>query len=201
MKKLDDLVAGHLADRLLDPERLSEILASVLDLRKDRAERRREHIAELNRRAAEADARLRRLYGAIESGVADLDDPAPKERVAELKATRDQAQADAQRAAQAAEGFGAAITPAIVAAFAKEASERIRLPGGGYRRDLLRALAQRVEVAERAVKIMGTKGNFLRTLAGASGVKSATPGVPTSVLNWRKGCPPVVAINHSKTAI
>jgi DNA invertase Pin-like site-specific DNA recombinase len=48
MEKLDDLVAGHLEDRLLDPERLSEILASVLDRRQDRAERRREHVAELN---------------------------------------------------------------------------------------------------------------------------------------------------------
>lgn len=151
MKKLDDLVAGHLKERLLDPERLSEILATVLDRRQDRAERRREHIGELNRRAAEADARLRRLYGAIESGIADPDDPALKERVAELKATRDQAQADAQRAAQTAERISAAITPDHVAAFAKEARERIRLPGGGYRRDLLRALAQRVEVAEREV--------------------------------------------------
>ncbi|MGJ0511109.1 hypothetical protein [Methylocystis sp.] len=165
MEKLDNLVAGHLKERLLDPKPLSEILASVLDCRRDRAERRRGHIGELNRRAAEADARFRRLYSAIESGVADLDDPALKERVAELKATRDQAQADAQRASQAAEGLGATITPAHVAAFAQEAGERIRLPGGGYRRDLLRALAQRGEVAERKVRIMGSKGTLLRTPA------------------------------------
>ena len=57
MDKLDNLVAGHLEDRLLQPERL-EILASVLDRRQERAERRREHIAELNKRAAEADAPL-----------------------------------------------------------------------------------------------------------------------------------------------
>ncbi len=129
---------------------------------------------------------MRRLYGAIESGVADLDDPTLKERVGELKATCDQAQVDVQRAAQAAEGFGAAITPAHVAVFAQEARESIRLPGGGYRRDLLRALAQRVEVAEREVRIMGSKGNLLRTIAGAAGVKSATGGVPTSVPNWRR---------------
>lgn len=34
--------------------------------------------------AAEADLRLTRLYDAIESGVADLDDPALKERIAGL---------------------------------------------------------------------------------------------------------------------
>ncbi len=71
----------------------------MLDRRQERTERRREHIAELNQRAAEADLRLKRLYDAIESGVADLDDPALKERVAGLKSTRDQARADAERTA------------------------------------------------------------------------------------------------------
>ena len=48
MEKLDNLVAGHIADRLFQPARLEEILASVLDRRAERAERRREHITELN---------------------------------------------------------------------------------------------------------------------------------------------------------
>jgi hypothetical protein len=56
------------------------------------------HIAELNKRVAETDARLKRLYDAIEAGVADLDDPALKDRVDGLKAIRDQAKADAERA-------------------------------------------------------------------------------------------------------
>jgi hypothetical protein len=87
----------ELAKRLLRPERLEKVLTSVLDRRRERTECRQEHIAELNNRAAGADARLKRLYDAIESGVADLDDPALKERIAGLKAIRDQAQADAQR--------------------------------------------------------------------------------------------------------
>jgi len=55
MEKLHNLVAEHLTTRLLQPERLEEVLASVLDRRQERAERRREHIAELNKRAAETD--------------------------------------------------------------------------------------------------------------------------------------------------
>jgi site-specific DNA recombinase len=52
MEKLDNLVAKHIEDRLLlAPERLEEVLASVLDRRQERAERRREHVAELNKRA------------------------------------------------------------------------------------------------------------------------------------------------------
>ncbi len=152
-------------DRLLQPERLEEILASVLDRRQERAERRREHIAELNKRAAETNLRLKRLYGAIEAGVADLGDQAPKERVASLKVIRDQAQADAARAAAMLESSGQqAITPQMVQRFAKTARERIRIEGGGYRRDHVRALAQRVEVADREVRIIGSKSNLLETL-------------------------------------
>ncbi|MGO8831337.1 MAG: recombinase zinc beta ribbon domain-containing protein [Roseiarcus sp.] len=187
MEKLDNLVACHIEDRLLQPERLEEVLASVLDRRLEHADRRREHIAELNKRAAEADLRLRRLYDAIESGVADLDDLALKERIASLKTIRDEARANAERAVATLESAGQqTITPAMVRTFAATARERMRI-GGGYRRDHLRALAQRVEVADGEVRIMGSKSDLLRTLAAASGVKSATLGVRSSVPKWRPG--------------
>jgi site-specific DNA recombinase len=188
MEKLDSLVVEHIADRLLQPERLEEVLASVLDRRHERAERRHEHIAELNKRAAETDLRLKRLYDAIEAGVADLDDPALKERIVSLKAIRDQAQADAARAAAMLESSTQqAITPQMVQRFARTARERITIDGGGYRRDHLRALAQRVEVADREVRIIGSKSNLLQTLTAAIGASPATPGVRSSVLKWRMG--------------
>jgi site-specific DNA recombinase len=118
----------------------------------------------------------------------DLGDPALKERIAGLKAIRDQTQADAERAQAMAESAGQqAITPAMVQKFARTARERMRIDGGGYRREHLRALAQRVEVADGEIRIMGSKSDLLRTLAAGPGVKSDRPGVPSSVLKWRKG--------------
>ncbi len=187
MEKLDNLVASHIEDRLLQPDRLEKVLAAVLDRRQERSERRREHIAELNKRATETDLRLKRLYDAIESGVADLGDPALRDRIAGLKATRDQAQADSERAQAMLESSGQqAITPQMVRKFARTARERMRIEGGGYRRDHLRALAQRVEVADKEVRIMGSKGDLLRTLAAGAGGAPATPGVRSSVLRWRR---------------
>jgi len=172
--------------RGLAPERLEEALASMLDRRQERTERRREHIAELNKRAAEADLRLKRLYDAIETGVADLNDPGLKERLARLKAIRDQSQADAMRAQVALESAAQQpITTTMLRKFAATARQRMRIDGGGHRRDHLRALAQRVEVADREVRIMGSKSDLLRTLAAISGVKSATGGVRSSVPNRR----------------
>jgi hypothetical protein len=176
MEKLDDLVAGHLEDRLLQPERLETILAAVLDRREERAGRRREHIAELNRRAAESELRLKRLYDAIEAGVADLDDPALKDRIDGLKVVRDQAKTDAERAQAMLQHSGQkAVTPQMLREFAKTTRKRIRLQGGGYRRDHLRALAQRVEVAEGEVRIIGSKSRLLQTLVAGNGVNA----VPT----------------------
>jgi site-specific DNA recombinase len=81
MERMDDLVAHHLSERLLDPDRLEDVLSKVLDRRRERSHRRREHIIELNKRAAETELTLKRPYDAIESGVADLDDPALKDRI------------------------------------------------------------------------------------------------------------------------
>ncbi len=51
-----------------------------------------------------------------------------------------------------------AITPAMVRKFARTACERIRLQGGGYRRDHLTPGArQRVEVADKEALTMGSK--------------------------------------------
>ncbi len=93
MEKRGGIVARDIKDRLLQPDRLDEVLASVLDRWHARAERRQEHIAGLNRRAAAPDLRLKRLYDAIESDMVDLSDLALKERIVGLKALNDRAQA------------------------------------------------------------------------------------------------------------
>lgn len=130
MDKLDDLVASHLEDQLLQPERLETILAAALDRREEHAERRRDHIAELNKRATESELRLKRLYHAIEAGVADVDDPALRGRIDGLKVIRDQAKADADRAQAMLQNSGQkALTPEMLRAFGKTARRRIRLEG------------------------------------------------------------------------
>jgi len=68
--------------------------------------------------------------------------------------------------------------------FARSARKRMRTESGGYRRDHLRALAQRVEVDQKELRIMGSKSALLRTLVAASSAKTAGFGVPSSVPKW-----------------
>ena len=120
--------------------------------------------------------KLKRLYDAIENGVTDL---------SELKAIRDQARADTERAESAIEPQGPTITPQSIKAFARMARKRMRIESGGYRREYLRALAQRVEVDAAELRIMGSKNEQLRTLVAASSAKTAGFGVPSFVPKWR----------------
>jgi hypothetical protein len=65
-----------------------------------------------------------------------------------------------------------AVTPQTLSKFARTARQRIRLEGGGYRRDHLRALAQRVEVAEGAAA-PDTPGERRRKRGAHSGTELA----------------------------
>ena len=97
---------------------------------------------------------------------------------------RDQAKADADRAQAMLQNSGQrAVTPQMLRAFAKNARQSIRLEGGGYRRDHLRALAQRVEVNTGEVRIMGSKSRLLQALVPGGGVNA----VPIQGLKWRRG--------------
>ena len=185
MDKLDHLVAEHLERRLLNPKRLEDLLSAHLDRREERDTRRRDTANELTKRAAEAEQRLKRLYDAIESGIADLEDPSLRERVAELTATRDQARIDAERAKSAIQNVGQHLSPEHLRRMAISARQKMRGKDGGFRRDHLRALAQRVEVADREVRIMGSHDELIRVLAASNGVGTAANGVRTYVPEWR----------------
>jgi site-specific DNA recombinase len=97
----------------------------------------------------------------------------------------DQARADAERVQDAIERTGPSITSQSLKTFAGQARKRMRTESGGYRRDHLRALAQRVEVDAKEVRIMGSKSVLMRTLVAAASAKAAGFGVPSFVPKWR----------------
>jgi site-specific DNA recombinase len=154
LQSFDRLVSAGRSNRTIHS--LSLVL-HALDRCAERAERRKSHIADLPKRAAEADAKLKRLYDVIENGAADLSDLLVKDRLSELKAARDQARLDAERAEDAVDCTGPIITPQALKTFARTARERMRTENGGYRCDHLGALAQRIEVDQKALRMMGSK--------------------------------------------
>lgn len=179
-------MVDHLEERLLDPQRLMVMMDQVLERRQEWNDRRRGHVAELRKRVAEAEAKLKRLYEAIENGVINAADTSLKDRISELSAIRDQAHADAEHAAAALERVGPAVTPESLRRFALSARRKLRNEDGIYRRDHLRAVAQRVEaVSPSKIRILGTKTELLRTLVAAASVETAASGVRSFIPKWR----------------
>jgi hypothetical protein len=100
-----------------------------------------------------------------------------------LEALSDQAKVYAERAqAMLQNSAQQAGKPQMLKMFANTARQRIRLEGGGYRRDHLRALAPRVEVDTGEVRIMGSKSRLLQTL----GVNGGVNPIPTQGPRWRR---------------
>jgi site-specific DNA recombinase len=81
-------------------------------------------------------------------------------------------------------GSSSAFTPQALKTFASQARRRMRTKSGGYRCDHLRALARRVEVDAKEVRIMGSKSVLLRTLVAASSAKTAGFRVSSFVPKW-----------------
>ncbi len=186
MDRLNEAVVDHLEARLLDPARLEGLMDQILERRDEWVNQRREHVADLERRATEAEAKLKRLYDAIENGVIDVNDSSLKDRIAELTATRDQAKGDAERAVAHIVKVGPAITPESLRAFAAALRKKLRNGDGTFARDQVRAVAQRVEVVNRKeVRIRGLRSELLRTLTAASGVEAAVLGVRAFEPKWR----------------
>lgn len=186
MDLLDASVIDHLETRLLNPKRLATMMDNILDRRSEWIERRHRHVADLKRRATEAEQRLQRLYLSIEQGIVDPTDRSLKQRVADLKAHRDAADGDARRAASAIDKITPALTPDLLRRFSEATRQMFRDNDGGYRRDLIRAVAQKVElVSPFEARICGSKVELLRTLASNNGVESAALAVPGFVREWR----------------
>ncbi len=177
MDKLDEAIISHLEDRLLEPKRLETLMEQLLDRRQEWADQRRGHVSELRKKATEAEAKLSRLYEAVENGLLSGSDGSLKERVDELTRIRDQARADADRVIASIERIAPKITAASLHRFATAARRKLRDRECGYRREHLRALTQRVEVISKTeARIIGSRTALMRALAFSDGGDSAAGG-------------------------
>jgi hypothetical protein len=107
----------------------------LLKRREEHVARQNGRIADLKKQAADAEAKLTRLYEAIENGLAELDGANLKGRIAELRRIRDAARADAERA-EAGDRGRAEITSDILSRFAEAARRRIKRDDGQFQATL-----------------------------------------------------------------
>ena len=182
MDKLDTLVTSHLADRLLEPHRLTEMLTSLASKRAAKAATVDARIAALEREAHEANERLRRLYKLIEDGVAELDNIL-KDRIIALKADRDGARAAMERARSGVRP-PMDISPIVVERFGTAMREKLTNGEVPFRKACIGSLVDRIEVDDSQIRIVGRKDVLEQAVLANGG---SVPGVRSFVRKWRTG--------------
>lgn len=171
---------ANVRERLLRPERLSDILSVLIDREamKDAA------VAERRRALEDAisgtEEKLARLYRAIEHGIVELDAQLG-ERIAALKIERDLAKASLERIASQAAARNA-VTPEKLEAFGRLMDEKIATGDVQARKAYLRTVIDRIEVDDHAVRIIGDKASLAAVIAGQG---SAAKNVRGFVRKWR----------------
>jgi site-specific DNA recombinase len=181
MDKLDDLVIGRLADQLLTPERVGQLLRGLMDRQTSKDQDYSNRLTALRAKLSESEARLGRLYQAIENGIADPNDPTLKDRLAAVKAERDIAQVAFDRAV-AEMRPDARITEEKIAAFVEVMRTNVLTGDIPFRRTWLRAMIDNVEVDDTEIRIHGRRTVLERLVMGGG---AAPAGVPSFVRKWR----------------
>lgn len=189
MDRLDGLVTQHLSERLLQPERLAEMLQSLASRRAEKAAAVDRRIEGLEKQARDAEERLRRLYTLVETGLAEPDDIL-KERIEALKLDRDRASTALERAKEGARQH-IDIGPALIEQFGCMMREKLSNGDNAFRKAYISAIVDRVEVDDAQIRIIGRK-EVLEQAVKATG--AAGPGVRSFVPKWR----PVGPLNPSR---
>ena len=182
MDTLDELVVEHLSDRLFKAERLTEILASIVATRAEKSAEVDGRITKLQHKATEAEEKLKRLYSAIEDGVAEIDDIL-KNRISVLKAEREHMRVALDRI-NGQNIPSPTISPEILTKFAHAMRENIRSGEIPMRKAYLRSVIDRIEVADDAIRVIGSPATLEHAVAGKGGIGNLA-GVRSSVRKWR----------------
>jgi site-specific DNA recombinase len=134
-------------------------------------------IADLKKKADDADERLRRLYKLVEDGFAEMDEPL-RHRIGDLQEERKLAQGALDRALDLAT-VRSSITEEKIAAFAKLMREKLSAGDVMFRKNYLRAILGAVEVHADRVRILGSKDVLQAAVANENlkqnGVQSFGP--------------------------
>ncbi|WP_371422029.1 recombinase family protein [Tardiphaga sp.] len=177
---LDEIVLTNLKQQVLAPDRIAEILRSLMERHATKSESVDRRLLTLQREVSDAEDRLKRLYRSIEDGIVELDDIL-RERTASLKSERERAKAALDRARSQC-GTVAAIDAQKIDAFARLMTEKLDNGDTNARKGYIRSIIDAVEVDDQAVRIIGSRDILQAVIAGK---QNTNGGVRGFVRKWR----------------
>lgn len=183
MGKLDDIVMGELAKRILEPDRLKKLLEEYLRTALEREERNREQLRQLRHALKDAEAGIARLLELVEKGVMDADDAALRERMVSLRFRRDELSHEIYTLARRLESAEPIVTADKVEQLARTLRQHLHDGAPELRQAYARLVLSDVSVTKQKIRITGSKAMLARS--AAEGVSKTAPAVLSFVREWR----------------
>ena len=183
MEKLDGIVLEALERRILDRDRLQELLAAFLE-KSDRSDgRRREELALLRAEKTNSAGALNRLYELVEQGLASPSERDFAERLSHHRGRIASLTVDIEALERQLCSSRRTITPEIVGQFGDLLREGLRRDDPALRQGYVRLLVDQVVVEEERVRIRGSRKALERAVIATSA--STRKGVPSFAREWR----------------
>ena len=183
MDKLDGIVIGEVTRRILEPQRLTDMLQAYVKIASDRENEDKDRLAKLRHANKEAEAGIARLLGLVETGLMDPGDAALRDRLIGLKLQRDSGAreiADFQKRKLEGEPR---ITPEKVGRLAILLRDKLHHGPPEIRQAYARLLMDEVKVNDTEIRISGSKTVLAKCATQAMDVP--TPAVLSFVQEWR----------------
>jgi hypothetical protein len=157
-----NLVLEQLAERVFEPNRLTDLLESYLDGSAQAEHDRRQRQGRLKAELTETEGAIQKLLDMVEKGLMDVDDPALAERLQRHKLNRTKLTQEIALANQPITG-PLTITPKKLERLSGQMREALMSGPIEFRRAYLRMFVQRVVVSPREVRISGPKSTLAKT--------------------------------------
>ena len=180
MAKLDSAVLKSLADKVLTPERLKEMLRELRSRLKATRASQDDQVQGLQRELAELEQATGRLYEAVEKGILPMDDTLSS-RAQKLKGRREAILVEIAGAKRERELPLAALTARQVEAFGQSLRARLLEGGSGFPKRYLRQFVDEIRFDGKRLTMRGRKEALL---AAAAGNETGTARVPISGSSW-----------------
>ena len=179
MDTLDGAVSEALAERLFEPQRLSELLHAVLTAEQSKEANQRAELLRIETELATARAKLDRLLSMVSAGAIEATDPDLKAHMDAVRQDRDIALAAKERVEKRLQ-LASSFSPEKVVAFGQFLRAVFQTGGVPFRKQYARMFIERIDVSAGSAAVRVRKAALRRNVEATEGGV-----VPISIQEWR----------------
>lgn len=157
MKALDDIVLEAVAERVLQPDRLTELLSGILDASESADTQRQEDLVQARKALTRCETAIGRLLELIEEGLMSAKDPVFAQRLADQRGKKAQLIGTIAGLERQMMRGSKKITPETVSRFGDMITRKLQGNDPALRKAYVRLLVDKVEVNTTEIRILGSK--------------------------------------------